>query len=71
MIVLGKKSKLMGRPIQDGSMLLAILMSKFMLKFGMLNMPKIKILLVIEIFFGTHQCGESLVTFFCDNFHLF
>jgi len=64
MIVLGKKSKLMGQPIQDWSMLLAIIMSKFMLNFGMLNMPKIKILLVIEIFFGTHQCGESLATFF-------
>ena len=42
MIVLGKKVNSWDKPIQDGSMLLAILMSKFMLNFGMLNMPKIK-----------------------------
>ena len=70
MIVLGKKSKLMGQPIQDWSMLLAIIMSKFMLNFGMLNMPRIKILLVIEIFFLPISVESHWLLFFCGNLHL-
>ena len=68
MIVLGKKSKLMGQPIQDWSMLLAIIMSKFMLNFGMLNMPKIKILLVIEIFFLPISVESHWLLFFLWQF---
>lgn len=64
MVVLGKNSKLMGQPIKDGSMFLAILMSINMLNFGMLNMPKIKILLVTEIFFLPISVESHWLLFF-------